>query len=497
MTQIAFNSTSAQPNSATPASTADLPAGVGMLSLVAADNRRVLIYPVRRTTAWWRYIGQNLGWGESVVVTDIRGEGDISVVEDFNFELKRLKRDAEPSSGLLNAAQTADVIARCRVLRWLEPRIAKAMVHAMAIAFDRVMERVAPKVVLSFPIDRYVTDVLERLACARGIRCLELTTSVVPGMSMLLYRGELIQLAAEPAPELVDEKAREIASPTFLPTYVQKKSKYTKFKFIRTLGYFRARAVAFKAISWAKRDPLNLHYLDAQPFLGHKCRWKDIRVVDMCDANWRDSVARFTQDRRVMFGLQLFPEASIDYWLRNVDLIDHENLVVDAARSFSAQGFLVLVKDHPLQFGFRQTELLERLMALPNVVLVPYDVSGNELLSQAGVSFTCTGTLGLQAALAGLKSVVTESYYAQDADFIVFRGRSEVAKLPQRVVTHQPDESLDRRRHRIIAHLLRGSFDADYYSFLKFDPGHPAPGALKLAHALGHRLDQLIAEGQL
>ena len=55
-----------------------------------------------------------------------------------------------------------------------------------------------------------------------------------------------------------------------------------------------------------------------------------------------------------MFGLQLFPEASIDYWLRNVELIDHDNLVVDAARSFSEQGFLVLVKDHPSQFGFRQ-----------------------------------------------------------------------------------------------------------------------------------------------
>ena len=464
---------------------------------IDADNRRVLVYPVNRTSDWWRYIGQNLGWGASTVVTDIRGVGDISVVDDFYAELARLRPQRAPGSSLLDEHQTVDVIARCRLLRWLDPHLARCMVHAMALAFDRVLEQVKPRLVLSFPIDRYVTDVLERLAHARGIRYLELTTSVVPGMSMLLYRGELIQSRQPADPETVRAKVNEIASPTFLPTYVQKKSKFTRAKFVRTLGYFRVRGLAFKLISWFKRDPLNLHYLDAQPFLGHKCRWKDIRVVDLCDAGWRGKMAAFPRERRVLFGLQLFPEASIDYWLRNVELIDHENLVVEAARAFSDQGFMVLVKDHPQQFGFRQTELLDRLRALPHVVIVPYDISGNELLTLAGVNFTCTGTLGLQAALAGLTSVVTESYYAQDQDFLVFRHRSEVAGLAARAAGHQHEAPLHERRERIIGHLLRGSFDGDYYSFMKFNPAQPNPAALQLAQALGRRLDQLVDEGQL
>lgn len=462
-----------------------------------AENRRVLLYPVHRTAVWWRFVGQNLGWGDSVVVSDLRGKGDICVVNDFYVELKRLQRQAKPASEHLSDTEVADVIARCRLLRWLDPHLAACMAHAMAIAMDRVLERVDPRIVLSFPIDRYVTDVLERRARARGIKYLELTASVVPRMSMLLYRGSLVRVAAASSAQLVQDTVRDIANPTFVPTYVQRKAKYTKAKFIRTLAYFRARAIAFKAISWAKRDPVNLHYLDAQPFLGHKCRWKDVRVVAMCDANWRDKLAPFPQDKRVMFGLQLFPEASIDYWLRNVELIDHENLVVEAARSFSQQGFLVLVKDHPSQFGFRQTELLDRLLALPNVVLVPYDVSGNELTAQVGVSFTCTGTLGLQAALAGLTSVVTESYYAADPDFLIFRERDEVANLAQRVLASTFADPVEVRRERIIANLLRGSFEADFFSFQGFDPERPSAGALGLARALGRRLDQLISEGQL
>lgn len=462
-----------------------------------AGNKRVLLYPVHRTAAWWRFVGRNLGWGDSVVVSDLRGEGDICVVDDFYVELRRLQRQATPTSELLSRTEVTDVIARCRLLRWLDPHLAACMAHAMAIAMDRVLERVDPRIVLSFPIDRYVTDVLERRARARGIKYLELTASVVPRMSMLLYRGSLVRVAAAAPVQLVQDTVRDIANPTFVPTYVQRKAKYTKAKFIRTLAYFRVRAIAFKAISWAKRDPVNLHYLDAQPFLGHKCRWKDVRVVDMCDVNWRDKLAAFPQHKRVMFGLQLFPEASIDYWLRNVDLIDHENLVVDAARSFSNQGFLVLVKDHPSQFGFRQTELLDRLLALPNVVLVPYDVSGNELTAQVGVSFTCTGTLGLQAALAGLTSVVTESYYATDPDFLIFRERDEVANLAQRVLASTFADPVEVRRERIIANLLRGSFEADFFSFQGFNPERPTAGALGLAQALGSRLDQLIAEGQL
>lgn len=464
---------------------------------MSETNKRVLIFGIHRTVAWWRYLGQNMGWGDSVVVTDLRGEGDISIVEDFYAELKRLRREPTPSSPLLSDAEVDDVIGRCRTLRWLDRKLAVAMTLAMAAVLERVLDHVRPRVVLSFPIDRYVKDVLERLARKHGVPYLELTASVVPGMSMLLHRGALVQSTQEPTAELTRQKTDEIANPGFVPTYVPRKSKYTRAKFVRTLGYFRARALALRAISYLQRDPLNLHYLDAQPFLGHKCRWKDIRVIGLCDSNWRDKLVNFPQDKRVLFGLQLFPEASIDYWLRNAELIDHEDLVVEAASAFSKAGYLVLVKDHPLQFGFRQTELLERLRVLPNVVIVPYDVPGNELLGLVDVNFTCTGTLGLQAALSGLKSVVAESYYSNDDDFILFRQRDDIGQLPARAAAASFDRPLIERQQRIIRQLLRGSFEGDYFSFKGFDADNPAPGALVLAQALGQRLDQLIAENRI
>jgi hypothetical protein len=59
---------------------------------------------------------------------------------------------------------------------------------------------------------------------------------------------------------------------------------------------------------------------------------------------------------------------------------------------------------------------------------------------------------------------------------------------------HNFDDPLEVRRERVIRHLLRGSFEADFFSFQRFDAKNPNPAARDLAKALGSRLDQLASE---
>lgn len=460
------------------------------------DDSKVLFFAIHNTVEWWRHIGRKMGLGEVTVVTDLRGEGDISVVDDFYAHLQRYRRRPDPQFSLLTTDQKAEVIARCRTLRWLDTDLSQAMIESMAEALDRVLEITQPRVIVSFPIDRYVKHVLKLLATARGVPYLELTASVLPAMSMLLDGGRLLKSGLPVDDDVVDRYRAELTAPDFTPSYVSGRSRYTRARFARTLGYFHARALAFKAISWWQRDPLNLHFLDAQPMLGHKCRWRDIRIVGLCDPDWRKKVERFPRNRRVFFALQLFPEASIDYWIDNVDLIDHENLVVRAARAFGEAGFAVAVKDHPLQFGFRQVELIDRLQGLPNAVFVPFDVPANELLSMCGTSFTFTGTVGLQAALKGIESAVTDSYYSNDEDFAVFRTPDELEQLPKRFVGMDSSRvPLVDRQRRIVKHLLQGSFVGDFFSFKGFKHSAKTPGADQMGSALGARLHELSEQG--
>ncbi|RYG19524.1 MAG: hypothetical protein EON96_02780 [Caulobacteraceae bacterium] len=171
-------------------------------------------------------------------------------------------------------------------------------------------------------------------------------------------------------------------------------------------------------------------------------------------------------------------------------------MLVEIARRMTAAGYQIIVKDHPLQFGFRQTGLLERLKAFPNVVIVPYEVSGNALLARCGVNVTATGTLGLQAGLLGNVSITGEAYYVTADDFVVLRDPSDLETLAETVSGRTPPVPLRDRQARIIANLLQGSFDADFFSFKDFDPAHPNPAASDLGRRLGERLRALGPEGE-
>ncbi|HYC98058.1 hypothetical protein [Brevundimonas sp.] len=455
-----------------------------------------LIYAIHRTHDWWRHVGQNLGFDQVTVLTDRRGEGDRWITDDYYAAFKRHHGEGAVASALLTAAEVDDVIARCRVLRWLPKRKAAAMALAVAEAMDIQLEALTPNYLVSFPIDSYVQDVLARLARKRGVPHFEVTASALPEMCMLMHRGRLITAAAEPDPVLVEAKIHEIADPLFTPAYVQGQAAYTPARFLRTLGYFRTRAAFFKLYSWWRRDPLNLHYLDAQPSLGHKAKWRDVRVTGLVEPDWEAKLEAFPMERRVLFGLQLFPEAAIDYWIEDLDLLRHEDMLVEVARGLTAAGYQIIVKDHPLQFGFRQTELLDRLKAFPNVVIVPYEVSGNALLARCGINVTATGTLGLQAGLLGNISVCGEAYYVTDGDFLVLRNQADLDRLAATVAGWKPPASLHDRQARIIANLLRGSFDADFFSFRGFDPTQPNPAAAELGRRLGERIRALGTDGE-
>ena len=457
----------------------------------------VLIYAIHRTEHWWRHIGKNMGFDHAVVLTDRRGAGDRWVTDDFYAAYEAIRSGKTQSQRLLTDAEVTDIIARCRVLRWLPTDQATAMAQAMATAMETVLEQVRPALITAFPIDSYVSDVLARRARARDTPYYEVTASALPEMCMLMHRGRLLTSDVPTDPAVVEARVQEIVAPVFTPTYIQNQAPFTRSRFLKVFWRFRLRGWVFKALAWVKRDPLNLHYLDAQSNLGHKPQLADIRIVDMVESDWQARIDAFPRDRRVLFALQLLPEAAIDYWIDDLIMVRHEDMLVEAARTLTDQGYVVVVKDHPLQFGFRQTALLERLKAFPNVVVVPYEISSNNLMALCGVSLTGTGTIGLQASLLGLKSVTADAYYvSSDQDYIVLRSWAEIAGLGQRIDDALAPDDLHAHQTRLVARLLQGSFDADFFSFQNFNAQVPDEATAELGRQLGARIRQLGPDGE-
>lgn len=431
----------------------------------------LMIFTMHNTTPWWSYLARHLDFIDStVVLSDLRGDGDMSVVSDF---YRFMRSGGAPAIALeqLGDAGCEDVILRCRTLRSLPRSLALKMIGGMWQALSKAVLTVRPNLILSFTIDRYVMDLLERIARRHGIVFLEMTASILSNRVMFLRRGELVQLR-EPEDYEVDEGVRELMAPDFAPTYVKGNDRFTQWHYWRIFWYYELRSAAFNFIRWVRMDPLNLHYLDAQKSLEHKVRFRDYTVLKRLDVNWESSLKLTPKDRRVFLGLQLFPEASLDYWLKDPSLLAYNAVIVELCELLSAARYHMFVKDHPLQFGFRQRKLIEQLFRMRCVTLVPYEISAAHLLSRCSVSVTLTGTTGFQAAMAGLTSVVCAPYYSTPSHFVHFGSYADIQTLPERIARFTPPEPLDATRRTLARRLLSSNVVGDYFSFRGFNPKH-------------------------
>jgi hypothetical protein len=431
---------------------------------------KVLAFAIHQTADWWKYLLGSLNFADGIVVSDIRGDGDFNIVGDFYATAR--KGGSETALSTYGTEGCADIIRRCRVLRNLPYLQALSMIGGMHCAISQVFDRVRPTLSLSLTIDRYTTDIFARIAESRGIEHLEMTVSIIPDQIIFLKRGKLQHLW-DPTDKEVDIRVRQVHSPNFIPAEVNRAKSFSIVKYFQTISYFRARGYYFNAKRFLTNDPWNLHYLDAQPFLDHKARWSDVSVLNLLDKQWRTTLEPIEIDKRVFLALQLFPEASMDYWLESLDMLDHDAVILQYCDVLGDAGYQVFVKDHPLQFGFRRRELINELARRDHVTLIPYEVPAQVLISLCDISVTLTGTVGFQAALAGLCSVVTDPYYATEDDYVHIRKRSEIGAVVDRIASFSRAENTDMRRRNLLRKLSGGSVPGDYFTFREFDPENP------------------------
>ena len=435
----------------------------------------LLFFSYHNTNSWWRYLANNLDFTKSVsLMSDLREEVDISIVNNF-YDNLRTKECEQIALDYFSPAICDDIIRRCRVLRNLDKSKALSMIGSMYLVFDQVVKKEKPKVVVSFIIDRYTLDVLNRVLQSYNISFLGMTASIVPDYVMFMDRGKLIPIR-NPKIEEIEKSRAQLLSEAFSPSYVNNKKKFTRFLYWRTFLYFKLRGVAFQFIRHFKRDKLNLHYLDALNYLDHKPRLLDYKVLNYLNNDWENRLTQTLKNKRVFLALQLLPEASLDYWLDDLTLLNNEEVVWEICNVLGKAGFVLFVKDHPLQFGFRKRKIIQSLARLPFVVIVPYEVPATRFIKDCPITITCTGTIGFQSVLAGSCSIVSGAYYSDEENFIHFHNLNDIALLPKKIEEYQKNKSekiTEQSIDGLLTQVLAASIPGDLFSFKQFNQENP------------------------
>jgi len=450
-----------------------------------------MIFTRRNTTNRWRYIAERLEFSGETKIVGLLDDGcDINAMPTFYAHY----RSQNHHNWLLDSigeAACQEIIQRCRLLRNLDREVALRFISSMWRTLEQTIEQLKPEIVLSFMVDFYPVDILQRLLERRQIPFFGLSGGILKDQTIVSVLGEY-NFLHKPTSEELEQAFIEITAPTFAPSVVVSK-KYNLSRFVTTKLTWHARHLLLNALRIFQRDPLNPEYLTT-PKSGddYYIRWRDWQVIQYMDHQWEEKLTSVPFDKRVFVGLQYYPEATTDYWVKDVRLANCIQAMTEIARVLTNHGFTIFLKDHPVMFGLRRKEMYQSLSHLSHVVFVPYEVKSQELIDRCKTTFTWTGTIGIQVALAGRCPVVTTTYYRTNEDFICLNTWEDIVSLPERIDQFQLPRDLDPVKQRVLYQVcsahIPGSMD-----WTGFDPNKSnLAGTHAIIGSLNHYVPQFL-----
>ena len=455
---------------------------------------RVLLYTRHNATDWFRALASKLTVASAtLIMSELRNEGDVSITDEFYRAYRELDI-AERATARFGADACGDIIARCRLLRNLDRAQALRMIGAAVVASEAVIEQFRPDAFVAFRIDSYVLDVIDRLLRERRVPYVGLwRAAILPDMVFFTTRGEYVPVR-DPADEEVDAFVERITAPDFKATSLARGARYDFPTFFKKYVQWNVRDLVVHAQGWLKRDRLGYRYLlTSRTLEEYRLRFANRRWVRYVDHQWERAFRETPLEKRIFIGLQVNPESTIDYYVRNLPLAQYEDVLFRIIDVLEGAGYRIFLKDHPNMFGRRSIGFIRKLAARPSVVLVPYPVSSNMLIRESAATFTWTGTIGLQASMAGKCPVVVDPTYLIPGAFIQIRTLDDLAELPARIRAFRPPRDLDALRRQTARFVLR-AWVPGAMRFLEFkqDPRKEARGLELLAQTLNTYLPTFV-----
>jgi len=106
--------------------------------------------------------------------------------------------------------------------------------------------------------------------------------------------------------------------------------------------------------------------------------------------------------------LQTEPESNL---MAEAPMCDNQLTIIDWLCKAAPAGWSVAIKEHPAALSPKPDGFWKRLRRYPNLVVLPTLASGEAIAARSRVIAVINGTLGLQAAIAGLPVLCFHPHY--------------------------------------------------------------------------------------
>jgi len=353
-----------------------------------------------------------------------------------------------------------DFIQRCRLLRSIDRSNALLHLHAMKCAVSRMFDEHSPDLVISEIVDQYVIDLIRHECVVRGIPFFGLVVSFINGYFRITSRGEYTQVRDKIDDDEVKAVLDKLESNAYVPQFVarSKNSSAPFYRLSKRVISNWARIPYFYLKRIVTGEKSNYHYWASQ-----KSAMENFHIAPrfwLGEREWKKNTDNAGKPI-VYVPLQMYPEATIEYWCEHLDMIEYHEKLINIIKSYGSDLHFV-IKEHPNVLGFRDPGIYKKLSSLVNVTMTPVSENSNEIIKYSDAVLVWTGTVGFEAALRG-KPVLTvcTPYYASGEQFMMVKDDTPVATILEFIKKQSVPLDGDEKE-KLVLHLLKGLVPGKY-----------------------------------
>lgn len=305
----------------------------------------------------------------------------------------------------LDETEKRDIYQRCRFLRTRDYENADVLITKLYCGLMDYFNHHNIDLIITQIIDCYTLDVLCRTGIKQKIPVISFVQNFIRGYSRFTIRGERIDLNRDVTADEIEAVYNMLNNDSYKPDFSLNKRVYRTDLFKRWVKNWVKCNIYYKFKMMITSDKDNYHYnAAAGDFTQILKRTSDTLFYTL---NTLDNNMEY-----VYLPLHFTPEATVDYWCKELENVDYEKSIIDFINSFPDK-FCILIKEHPAMFGRRNFDFYEVLLNRENVKLVhPYEDS-NKILGIVDTVIVHTGSVGVEALLRNKRVLcLTENYYS-------------------------------------------------------------------------------------
>lgn len=348
-----------------------------------------------------------------------------------------------------------DIIRRCRVLRCLPDSEARVRAVAGLRTWKRILEDGGYSFALLLPVDSFVLDTLERAARLTNVPALYPVGTAFDGRIRFTDRGDLrgqIALDDEQSASLQDEADR-LRDDHLRPDWLFGADSPPRVTVLRRAILDLIKIPAYAAYRVLARDPKTFSFAP----------WPIMRTT-MHSTPGRAWAALRAEAEAVeelpstfaFLPLQMYPEVSNQYWIREHGALDHHEAILRLADRLGRE-MPVVVKEHPAGLGRRSARVVHALRDMDEVHFAPTLAPIGVLVQEAALVAGPGSTTMFQAVVNQKRVLFVGSPYYGAAGAPIIHDVDDEAQIDARV---QEALSGDPPSKEVADRLLRRLFSA-------------------------------------